>query len=455
MKQYDLLVIGSGPGGQKAAIGAVEAGYSVALVEEADKLGGSSLLTGMIPAKMLRENALNLQAIKRHADAFQFSLKKDIMMTAVSQNLDKIIHTHSEHTRERLQGVTLYHGRARFVSGHAVEVHGLKKGEVTSIEANHIVIATGSKPLELAQVPVNDEGVFDSHSIHSLHYLPRDFMVVGSGLIACVYASIFAALGVKVTLVDPASGPLSFLDDSLVEEFLVQFKNSGGRYLKHRTVKEVVSDKTGHVTVTLSDDVQIRAEKILIDVGRRANLDMLQPGNAGLKLNVDGFLSVDEHGRTAVPHIYVVGDATGQPPLSSLAMVQGRLAIAHICGTSEKCPKNWHDIHISTIPELASIGLTENQAIEVYGAALTGRVSLSESDQGAITGVTDGFLKLVCQPGSRRLLGVQVAGRGAAELIHMGEMGLLRECNADFFLEDIFDTPTYAEVYRLAALKIC
>ncbi|MDJ0838677.1 MAG: Si-specific NAD(P)(+) transhydrogenase [Acidobacteriota bacterium] len=453
MRRFDILVIGSGPAGQNAAIQGCKSGQRVAIVEKERRLGGACVHRGTIPSKTLRENALQMQGLKRHADAFQFSLKKDIQVSAMMKNLDQVLESHVKYMSQQLDqaGVVPIHGRARFLSKNLVEIMAVD-GSTEQIEADIIVVATGSRPRDPRDVPVDHENIFDSDSVLSLIYLPRTMTVLGGGVIACEYASIFAALGTRVTIVDNGPKPMAFLDDALLDEFVLEFEANGGRYLGNQRPVNIHLNAMGHVVTVLSDDQKIISEKMLFAMGRVANLDSLGLENVGLEPTMQGCLEVDHYCRTTVSNIYAVGDVAGPPALAASAMEQGRRAVLHACGQEVTGPPENIPIGIYAIPELSSIGLTEAQATERFGEVLTGTSHFSQVARGQITGIKDGFLKIVCHPRSRRLLGVQIAGEGATELIHIGEMGLMRECSLDDFIEGVFNFPTFAEAYRGAAL---
>jgi len=455
MRRFDILIIGSGPAGQNAAIQGAKSGRSVALVEKERNLGGASVHHGTIPSKTLRENALQMQGLKRHADTFQFALKKDIPISAMMKNLDAVLKAHVDYMTQQLSdcGVIAIHGRARFVGDHRLEVMSID-GSIEQVEAKYIVIATGSRPQDPHQIPVDHENIFDSDSILSLIYLPRTMAVLGGGAIACEYASIFSVLGTRVTIIDQGPKPMDFLDDALIDEFVSEFEQNGGRYLGDQRIESVHLNGIGHVVTNLSSGSSMVNEKMLFALGRVANLDSLSLKNVGLEPTMQGFLEVDQYCRTTVPHIYAVGDVSGPPALAASAMEQGRRAVCHACGHETSTPPENIPIGIYAIPELSSIGLSEAQAREHYGEVLVGIALFAEVARAQIAGASGGFLKMVCHPTNLRLLGVQIAGEGATELIHLGEMGLMHHSTAHFFIEGVFNFPTLAEAYREAALSI-
>jgi NAD(P) transhydrogenase len=356
---------------------------------------------------------------------------------------------------EQLQrnDVTEWHGRARFVSPHALEVLA-PDGSQRQVSGEIIVIATGSQPRTPPEVPVDHEHILDSDSMLSLMYLPASLTVLGSGVIACEYASIFAALGVQVTIIDRYERPLGFLDAELTQRFVHSFEAHGGRFLGQQHVLNVAWDGLSTVVTTLAGGCTIRSEKLLCAMGRVANIARLNIAAAGLVCAPSGLLEVDAHCRTAVPHIYAVGDIIGPPALASCAMEQGRRAIRHALGLAVEHPPELIPMGLYTIPEMASVGLNEAEARQRYGGVLVGRARFDELARGQIAGITDGLLKLVADAQGQRLLGAQIIGEGATELIHVGQMGLLTHCDVDTFVDHIFNFPTLAEGYRVAALHI-
>ena len=350
-------------------------------------------------------------------------------------------------------GVVYLHGRAKFHSDHEIELLSVD-GARQLLSANIIVLATGSRPRLTSDIPIDHEHILDSDSLLSMIYLPRSLTVVGGGVIACEYASIFSLLGVQVTVIDKASRPLQFLDREIVETFQKSFEQHGGRYHGGRTVKEATWDGVSHVKALLDNDVTISSEKMLVAVGRQANIEGLNLEAAGLAVNAKGTLSVNEYGQTAVAHIYAAGDMLGAPALASSAMEQGRRAVCHALDLPVGHSLNQIPLGIYTLPEISSIGLDEEAARLRYRGPLVGRARFSEIARGQISGASDGLLKMVADPSGERLLGLQIVGDEAAELIHVGQVALQHAATIDFFVDSIFNFPTLAEAYRVAALDI-
>ncbi len=287
-------------------------------------------------------------------------------------------------------------------------------------------------------------------------YLPASLTVLGGGVIACEYASIFAHLGVAVTMIDRADRPLKFMDAELVGRFVSDFERNGGRFLGERSIGSVEWDGVSRVITRLATGEVIESDKMLVALGRVASVDGLALGAAGLRANARGLLEVDEHCRTVVPHIYAIGDVIGPPSLAATAMEQGRRAACHALGLAPGSPAEMIPIGIYTIPEMACVGLNEDEAVKRHPGAriLVGRGRFEEVARGQISGVQDGLLKLVADASGNKLLGVQIVGEGATELIHLGQMALLAGNSVDAFVENIFNFPTLAEAYRVAALDL-
>ena len=455
-EHYDVVVIGSGPAGQKAAIQARKAGAEVAVVEQERGLGGSCVYRGTIPSKTLRETALQLSRIKRHSEMAGFRLREGVEVAALMSRLQQVIDGHVHYIGEQLtrNGITRLHGRARFLSASKVEVRRVS-GPPQLLEARFVFVAAGSKPRNPPEIPVDHENILDSDSILSMIYLPASLTILGGGVIACEYASMFAQLGVQVTMVDRADRPLKFMDAELVERFLRALGTSGGRYIGNTTVSEVRWDGVSKVRTRLGSGQIIDSDKLMVALGRVAAVDGLELKAAGLRTNARGLLEVDENCRTAVPTIYAIGDVIGPPSLASTAMEQGRRAARHALSLPSAGAPETIPIGIYSIPEMASVGLGEEDVFRREGAApVVGRARFEEIARGVISGIEDGLLKIVADPSGRRLLGVHIVGEGASELIHVAQMAMLGGLEVEGFVDNIFNFPTLGEAYRVAALDL-
>jgi len=456
VEQFAMVVIGSGPAGQKAAIQAAKAGVRALVIEEGALPGGACVHRGTIPSKTLRETAVALGLVRRRSSGVLDVVPPEhLKLASLMTRLDEVVAAHQRFIGDQLErnGIVRWHGRARFVSPTEVEVRA-PDGSVRVATGTHLVIATGSRPRNPPEVPIDHENVLDSDSILTLGYLPVSMVVIGSGVIATEYACIFAALGVRVTMIDRSPRPLAFVEAELTDEVTRAFERQGGTYLGGRTAKRIAW--TGaEVISTLDDGTEIHAEKLLYCLGREANLAGLALDAAGLAASPRGLLEVDAHCRTNVPHIYAVGDVIGPPSLATTAMEQGRRAACHALGLPVPPSSTLVPVGVYAIPELATVGLTETQVRERDGGVVVGRARFNELARGQIAAIEDGLLKLVCDPQGKKVLGVQVVGEGATELIHVGQIAILAGWEADAFVDNVFNFPTLAEAYRVAALDVC
>jgi len=454
-REFDLIVIGSGPSGQKAAVQAAKAKKTVALVERDRVLGGACVHRGTIPSKTLRENALRVKHMRQNAELSNFVLAEDIEMATLIDRLDDVLAAHDAYMQRQIErnGIERVHGRASFVDNEHLSIEKVR-GEAEILKAKKIIIATGSLPRAPDNIPVDHEHIFDSDSILSMLYLPSSLTVLGGGVIASEYASIFQTLGVKVTMIDRYPRPLGFLDADLTEKFVNNFESSGGTWMGQKNVTRVEWDGLANVITECDDGTIVKSEKLLCAAGRLANVNDLNIENAGLALNERGLISVNDELCTDVDNIYASGDVIGPPSLASASMEQGRRASCNALGISVGDMNQLIPSGIYGIPELSSVGLNEQQAKEKYGDIIVGKALFEEVARGQISGLQDGMLKLVCDGDGQKVLGVMVVGEGATELVHIGQMALLANANVDIFVESIFNFPTLAEAYRVAALAV-
>ncbi len=456
IEPFDVIVIGSGPAGHKATIQAAKAGKTVLLIERETHVGGACVHRGTIPSKTLRETALAFTAFRRKTgEVFPITVREDLEVASLMTRMEEVVKAHERFMTEQLKrnGATKLHGRASFLDAHTIAIE-LVNGSIRRARADLIIVATGSRPRTPPDVPVDHDKILDSDSILSMTWMPRSLTVLGAGVIASEYASIFAALGVKVTMIDKGPRPLGFLDSEITDKFVVAFHRSGGKYLGGRRHVKVEWDGIDTVVTTLDDGTEVRSERLLCCLGRLSNVDELNLAAAGLAVNDRGLLAVDAHCATTVPHIYAVGDVIGPPALASSSMEQGRRAVCHALGLTLGHGSETIPAGIYSIPEMSQVGLTEVDAIKKYGGCIVGRARYEELARGQISAIQDGMLKLVADPGGKRMLGVQIVGEGACELIHVGQMALIADTEVDCFVDNIFNFPTLAEAYRVAALEI-
>lgn len=455
-QRFDFVVLGGGPAGHKAAVQAAKGGRSVLLVEREERIGGECVHRGTIPSKTLRESAVYFAGLRRRAKQIApQGIGDQVLVTSLMERLGQVETAHEHYLENQLvrNKVELRQGRASFVSANEIELLDVNGGKAR-IQAEFIVIATGSRPRAPSDVPIDHERVLDSDSILSMIYLPKSMIVMGAGVIASEFATIFQALGVQVTMVDKGERPLGFLDPEISDRFVKRFELDGGTYVGGQKHKSVSSDLVRGVTLTLEDGRVITAERALVALGRTAASRGLNLGAAGLSVNERGFITVDANGRTAAPNVYAVGDVVGPPALATSSVDQGRRAVRHALGLDLGAQPLSIPVGIYTIPEIASIGLTEAEAQKRHGRAVVGRARFDEIARGHINGETDGLLKLVCDADGRKVLGAHVIGEGATELVHLAQLAMIGDLDVDTFVDNIFNFPTLAEAYRVAALDV-
>ncbi len=453
--RFDLICLGSGPAGQKAAIQASKAGFRAAVIEPEPKVGGSCLLSGTIPSKALREQALRYRRMRGSASSLAVELSGDAPLSALLDGVDAVIGAQDRYLQGQLarNQVELIRGRGAFLDADRVEVQTLD-GRRSVLHAPRIVLATGSRPRHVAAIEVDHEHVLDSDSILSLPYLPRTLIVLGSGVIACEYASIFAALGCAVTLVDKASEPLGFLDAGLRAGFLAAFRAMGGRYRARAEVEAARFDGFSQVEVSLAGGDRLTADIVFAAFGRIANLEGIGLERLNLKVSPRGHVEVDERFETSVSGVYAAGDAIGPPALACAAADQGRRAALAALGLEAPAATRWVPTGVYTIPEIACVGLSSSQAAARHVDVVVGRADFSEVARAHIAGEASGFLEMLCERGSGRVLGVQALGEGATDLVHLGQAAIANGATAEFFVEQIFNFPTMTEAYRVAAFDV-
>ena len=452
---FDLVVIGAGPAGHKAAVQAAKAGRSVLLVDRAAAPGGECVHRGTIPSKTLRESALYLAGLKQRAAGIASSeLNAHTKVESLMSRLEHVLHAHENFIRSQSErnGIEFQRGRVRFVGPHEIEL-AQPRGEKRRFSADFFVIASGSRPRLPAEMRIDHEQILDSDSILSLIYLPQSLTVLGAGVIACEFATIFQALGVRVTMVDKSARPLAFLDAEITERFAKAFAAMGGTWIPGKKPVSCCSDGIAGTTTTLDDGSTIVSEKTLVALGRSANVAGLGLEALGISVNERGYIPVDANLRTAVPHVYAAGDVIGPPALAASAMEQGRRAARHIFGLPLHEGSDMIPAGIYTIPEMSCIGITEEEARKRHGSALVGRARFAELARGQISGDVEGLLKLVAEPATGRVLGAQIIGEGATELIHLAQLAMLGGLSVDTFVDNVFNFPTLAEAYRVAALE--
>jgi NAD(P) transhydrogenase len=453
-EEFDLIVIGCGPAGEKAGAQAAYFDKRVAIIESAEHVGGSCINTGTVPSKTLRESALYFSGLKqRGLYSIDYSLKENLTISDFMHHEREVV----ERERERiLKNLALHHielvrGRAFFEDAHTVSVSG--PDGIRRLCGEVILISTGSKPHRPSEIAFDDVRVFDSDTFLQVDHIPQSLAVIGGGVIGCEYASIFVALGVNVTLVDGRDRLLPFLDTEISERLRVRLDALGMQFWFNERPVKVQTDASG-VQLVMKSGKTLQTDAALFAAGRRAAVDGLSLDKAGLAINDRGYISVDEHYRTAVPHIYAAGDVIGFPALASTSMEQGRVAVCHAFGFKYKQRvASMLPMGIYTIPEISSAGETEESCKEKKIDYCVGRALYANNARGHIIGDTAGMLKLIFARADKKLLGVSIIGESATELIHIGMMVLDRNLTIDEFIEQVFNYPTLSETYKYAAYE--
>lgn len=453
MYDFDVLVIGSGPGGQKAAIAASKLGRRAAIVERREMVGGVCINTGTIPSKTLREAVLYLTgSSQREMYGQAYRVKEDITVADLGVRTQHVVGREIDVVRSQLSRnrVALLPGTGRFVDPHTIAVRR-EGGADTTLTAEKIVIATGTHPARPDSVEFDERTVIDSDGILHMEEIPRSMVVVGAGVIGIEYASMFAALGTKVTAVERRDRMLEFCDLEVVEALKYHLRDLAVTFRFGETVASVERHTGGAITV-LESGKKIPAETVMYSAGRHGMTEELQLDKAGLASDQRGRIVVDEHFRTAVPHIYAVGDVIGFPALAATSMEQGRLAAHHACGEEAHAMHELQPIGIYAIPEISFIGRTEDQLTEARVPFEVGVSRYRELARGQIIGDSYGMLKLLVSPTDHSLLGVHVFGTGATELVHIGQTVMGCGGTVDYLVDAVFNYPTLAESYKVAAL---
>jgi NAD(P) transhydrogenase len=450
---FDVLILGSGPGGQKAAIASAKLGRRAALVERRDMLGGVCINTGTIPSKTLREAVLYLTGLnQREMYGQSYRVKEDITVGDLMTRTQHVVGREIDVVRSQLSRnrVSWLPGLGRFLDPNTVEISD-GTAVATKVTAEKIVIATGTRPARPDTVDFDERTIVDSDGIIKLEQVPRSMVVVGAGVIGIEYASMFAALGTKVTIVERRERMLEFCDLEVIEALKHQLRDLAVTFRFGETVAAVERHPRGAIAV-LESGKKIPAETVMYSAGRQGMTEDLNLERAGITADARGRILVDEHFRTSVPHIYAVGDVIGFPALAATSMEQGRLAAYHACGEPVHAMNKFQPFGIYTIPEISFIGRTED---ELTAARIPFEVGISryrELARGQIIGDSYGMLKLLVSPEDHSLLGVHVFGTGATELVHIGQAVMGCGGTVDYLVDAVFNYPTLAESYKVAAL---
>jgi NAD(P) transhydrogenase len=452
MPHYDLLVIGTGPAGQKAAIQAAKLGKKVGIIERKMVLGGVCINTGTIPSKSLREAVLYLSGFRqRNIYGGEYRLKKTITIEDLAFRANHVIKHEIQIVRQQMarNRVDLFFGTGSFLDPHRLRIETTR--DPLELTADFFVIAVGSEPARPPDIPFDDTSIIDTDTLLTLKHIPDSIVIVGGGVIGTEYASILAALGVPVTLIDKRPRLLEFVDDEIISVLQRQMKDLGVRLYHDEEVLAIKKDRRS-IAVTLSHNRPIQASTLMYAIGRVGATQSLNLPSIGLQPDARGRLTVNEHFQTTLPHIYAAGDVIGFPALASTSMQQGRHAASHAFGHPDRMDTALLPYGIYAIPEISMVGRNEEELKQANVPYGVGIARYKEIARGQLMGDETGMLKLLFHRHTRHLLGVHAIGEGATELIHIGQAVIAFHGKIDYFIDTVFNYPTLAECYKVAAL---
>ncbi|NGX57300.1 MAG: putative soluble pyridine nucleotide transhydrogenase [Chlamydiae bacterium] len=452
--QVDVVIIGSGPAGQKAAIQAAKLGKKVVVVEKDGKPGGACLYSGTIPSKTLREAIVDLTGFHQRVIYGKDFPMKEVTINDLNFRLNSVIEEQGKIiTRQfRKNDIRFIIGSARFENKNMVIVTGEDGRLCYQIYADKFIIATGSKPRNPPDLEFDDHVILDSTRLLSIDKVPQSMLVLGGGIIGSEYASFFSALGTEVTVIDKKDHMLPLLDHEIGIHLQTALTNLGLRF-KGKKIPAEIKRVNDRAHVRFEDGTSLEADTLLFALGRLANIENLSIENAGLAISPRGYIPVNALFQTKVSHIYAVGDVVGGPCLASTSMEQGRLAARHACGIETHHFPTFYPVGIYTIPTISCCGYTEQDLIDMGFHYEVGRAYYYEIARSHIAGSNVGMFKILFHSETLELLGVHVIGRGATEVIHIGQLAMGFKAHVDYFIDQVFNYPTYAEGYRIAALN--
>ncbi len=454
MDTYDLIIIGSGPAGQRAAIQGAKSGKRVALIERREVVGGTCINTGTIPSKTMREAVLHLSGFHYQSIyGVSYRVKEKITIADLAFRVQHVIKTETDVTLAQLtrNGIEVLTGSASFLDPTHLRVDSSRG--TSDCEACVIIIATGTKPTASSKVPINGRTIVNSDQILQTPNIPKTLIVVGGGVIGVEYTSMFAALGVRVILVEKRPRLLEFADAEMVEALSYHLRDSRVTMRLNEEVKSVEELPDGTVVANLESKKKISGDALLFAVGRQGNVDELNLAACGIEADERGRIPVDSEFRTRQPNIYAAGDVIGFPSLASVSMEQGRLAAAHALGLPVHSNSAVYPYGIYTIPEISFIGKTEEQLTDEDVPYEVGVAYYREIARGQIRGDTTGRLKLIFHRETKEILGVHIIGEGASEILHIGQAVLILKGTVEYFVDTVFNYPTLAECYKAAAFN--
>jgi NAD(P) transhydrogenase len=452
MEHYDLVVIGSGPAGEKGAEQAAEYGKTVALIEQAEHLGGAGINTGTIPSKTLRETALYFSGLQqRGLYGIDYSLRAGLSVREFMHREHVVVGHERRQIEENVarHKMAWIHGKASFIDAHTVHVRG-PRGE-QDVSGDIILVATGSSPFHPADIPFDHRLICDSDSLLQFKRIPKTMGVMGGGVVGIEYASIFAALGVHVTLFEARSRILPFVDSEIVEHLTHQLEGLGLKFMLNTRLSSI-NCAARNVTFTSESGEAHVFELMLIAAGRQSNVEGLGLDQIGVKLGERGLVLVNGNFQTNVANVYAAGDVIGFPALAATSMDQARAAMTHAFGQGyEARISPILPLAVYAVPEISMVGLTEDECKTRNIAYLVGRASYADNARGQIIGDLNGMLKLIFAPADRKLLGAHVIGEQAAELIHLAAHAMTAEAGLEEFIHAVYNYPTLTDLYKAAA----
>lgn len=451
MQKFDLIVIGTGPAGEKAAVKAAYFGHKVAIVEKESVFGGAEVVTGTLPSKTLKETALFLsgkfekgiygveRGLEHEASVEDFMYRKNFVSDAAAKEIHENLLRH---------GVAIFHGVASFEDSHTLKVKGVNE---ETLYGEYIIIATGSYPYHPPTIPFDGKRVHDSDTILQITRFPSSLCIVGAGVIGCEYATIFATMGTKVYLVNDKEKILPFADHEIAQELVTQMESAQIHILFNKSI-DVITPAKESISVKLKSGESLSVDMFLFAAGRSGNIKDLHCEKIGLKTGEREQVFVDGQYRTNIPHIFAVGDVIGFPALASTSMDQGRVAVAHIFQTQdlEHLPSHF-PYGIYTVPEVSMVGVTEEEGLKRGLSFCSGKARYADMPRGKILGAKAGFLKLIFSRDELRIIGVHVIGHLATELIHYGVMLVEEKKTLHDVIGQVFNFPTLHELYKYAA----
>jgi NAD(P) transhydrogenase len=453
-QSYDLIVIGSGPAGQKGAICAAKLRKRVAIIDRTVMMGGVCVHTGTIPSKSVREAIFQLTGIAvRTFYGSSYRGKGDVSVQDLAARVTSIVGRETDVIRSQLRrnGISIFQGLAQFVDPHTIEVQG--ESEKVILRGENILIAGGTRPARSPDIPIDGQRILDTDQFTCIGHLPREIIVVGAGVVGLEYASFMAAIGTDVTLIDQRPIILDFVDREIVEALAYHLRQMGTTFrLGEKVTRVGIDEKRDRVFAELESGKKVQGDMLLYAVGRQANGDLLRLEAAGLQPDPRGKIKVNDCYQTAVPHIYAAGDIIGFPALASTSMEQGRLASSRMFGAPSQHMPELFPYGIYTIPEISTVGQTEEQLTAAKIPYEVGISKFNELAKSMMLGDETGMLKLLFDRNTCKLLGVHILGQRATEIVHIGQAVMAYGGSIEYFRDTVFNYPTLAEAYKVAAL---